>query len=215
MHIKVVFTRSPAAVLCFMTISSVILSCGPKMSQTESPRKEASDAQMSSRSGSAAEGHRRNTPLGAETEQAIVESHNRFRAKHCAPPLKWSKRIASTAQSWANKLKKRGCSLVHSGNPSLGENIFFGGPPGAIDLKTAVDAWYEEIENFNFKSPGFSTDTGHFTQVVWRDTVEIGCGAAVCPEGDILVCNYSPGGNVQGQYKDNVSRATTCAKKYK
>ena len=213
MQIEAESTRGTATILRLMAISSALLSCGSKVPQTESARQEETDAQMSSRTVSGSEDAHSNTPLGPETVQAIVESHNRFRAKHCAPPLKWSKRVASKAQSWADKLKKKGCSLVHSGNPSLGENIYFGGPPGTIDLKTAVDTWYEEVKKYNFKSPGFSADTGHFTQVVWRDSREIGCGAATCPEGDILVCNYSPGGNVQGQYKDNVLRATACAKK--
>ncbi len=213
MPIKTESTKDTASVLCLMAISSALLSCGPSAPKAESPRSEETDGQMSSPPAADAENPKRHTPLGAQTVQAIVESHNRYRAAHCAPPLKWSKRVASEAQSWADNLKKKGCSLVHSKNPLLGENIYFGGPPGAIDLKEAVDTWYDEGKLYNFKSWGFSADTGHFTQVVWRDSIEIGCGAATCPEGDLLVCNYSPAGNVQGQFKENVSEATACAKK--
>jgi hypothetical protein len=41
--------------------------------------------------------------------------------------------------------------------------------------------------------------TGHYTQVVWKTTTEIGCGMATGSANDYLVCQYSPGGNVIGQ----------------
>lgn len=28
-----------------------------------------------------------------------------------------------------------------------------------------VDMWYEEVKDYNFSRPGFSSKTGHFTQV--------------------------------------------------
>jgi hypothetical protein len=36
--------------------------------------------------------------------------------------------------------------------------------------------WYGEIAKYDFRRGGFSMDTGHFTQVVWRSTTTIGCG---------------------------------------
>jgi hypothetical protein len=48
-----------------------------------------------------------------------------------------------------------------------------------------------------------STGCGHYTQVVWRKTRELGCGYATCKRDGFLVefwaCNYSPAGNVRGQ----------------
>ena len=207
-------TRGAVNILWLLTISTALLSCGSSVPQTQSPNPEESDTQESSAAVSEVDySQKRGSPLTKETVRAIVESHNRYRAKHCAPPLKWSKRVAAEAQSWADKLKKKECALVHSKDPALGENIWFGGPPGAIPLENSVDTWYAEIEEYNFKSAKFSADTGHFTQLVWRDSTEIGCGAATCPEGDILVCNYSPGGNVIGQFKEKVRKPSACRKK--
>ena len=49
--------------------------------------------------------------------------------------------------------------------------------------------------------------TGHFTQVVWKSTTQLGCGLAVNRGNKIYgVCNYSPAGNVvnAGFFKANV-----------
>ncbi|KAG0318144.1 Golgi-associated plant pathoproteinsis- protein 1, partial [Podila horticola] len=41
---------------------------------------------------------------------------------------------------------------------------------GYKDYKTAITAWYNEEKQYNYNNPGFSGATGHFTQVVWKDT---------------------------------------------
>ena len=48
--------------------------------------------------------------------------------------------------------------------------------------------------------------TGHFTQVVWKNTQKLGIAKAKSPKSGkiIVVANYEPAGNWIGQYKDNV-----------
>jgi len=48
---------------------------------------------------------------------------------------------------------------------------------------------------------------GSYTQMIWKDTTEIGCGVTTCPAGSIenedtqfLVCFYSVAGNVETQH---------------
>ena len=68
------------------------------------------------------------------------------------------------------------------------------------------------MANYNYAKPGFSSDTGHFTQVVWKSSTQVGCGAAEGTktiEGNLykafyLVCQYTPSGKMQGQFPDNV-----------
>ena len=134
---------------------------------------------------------------------AVVAAHNRVRAKHCAPPLAWSSKLAASAQTWANTIRDRGCALGHSGNPRYGENLA-AGTSGMLDANAVVGMWYDESKHFNFRSGGFSMKTGHFTQVVWRGTREVGCGKSQCNGLDVWICQYSPPGNVEGQYRDNV-----------
>ena len=65
--------------------------------------------------------------------------------------------------------------------------------------------WYDEIKDYDFKKPGFSSATGHFTQVVWVDSVELGVGKATAPNGmQFVVARYYPPGNILGRFPDNV-----------
>src|SRR5207302_48623 len=131
--------------------------------------------------------------------QALLEAHNRVRARHCAPPLAWSAKLAASAQKWADNLGARGCGLQHSGGPH-GENLA-AGSEGFLDAAAVVGMWYDEGRHYR---GGFSMKTGHFSQVVWRSTKQLGCGRARCPGLEVWVCQYDPPGNVEGQYRENV-----------
>jgi uncharacterized protein YkwD len=133
---------------------------------------------------------------------AWVDAHNRYRAKHCAAALTWSAKLAEVAQRWANALRDRGCQFGHSGG-NYGENLA-AGTQGTLDPASVVKMWYDEIAQYRFPDGGFSTETGHFTQVVWRGTKQVGCGHSQCKGMDIYVCEYDPPGNWEGQYRDNV-----------
>ena len=141
---------------------------------------------------------------------AWIKAHNAARAKHCAQPLVWSSTIAKVAQAWADQLKAKGCVFGHSNNNKYGENLG-AGTIGALDPESTVAMWYDEIKLYKFPNGGFSMQTGHFTQLVWTDTTQVGCGHVQCNGNDIYVCNYNPPGNWEGQYKDHVL-AKSCAK---
>ena len=138
---------------------------------------------------------------------AILEAHTRARAEHCAPPLRWSEELAARAQSWADHLAASGCGLVHS-QSGLGENLA-AGSSGAFSPERIVGLWYEEAALYDFARGGFSMETGHFTQLVWLSSTQLGCGIATCGGLDVWVCNYDPPGNYEGQYRQNV-RPTSC-----
>ncbi|RUP51208.1 CAP domain-containing protein [Jimgerdemannia flammicorona] len=103
---------------------------------------------------------------------SILQAHNGYRAKHGSPPLVWDTAMADFAANWAD-----GCSVgnPHSGGKD-GENVAF----GYKDWTSAVAAWYDEGSEYDYNNPGFSMNTGHFTQVVWKATTKIGCGYATC-----------------------------------
>ena len=93
--------------------------------------------------------------------------------------------------------------LFHGAQIGLTVNLA-AGTSGTLDAAAVVGMWTDEESAYDFRRGGFSMDTGHFTQVVWRDTREVGCGTASCKGLDIFVCNYDPPGNVEGGYRENV-----------
>jgi hypothetical protein len=141
--------------------------------------------------------------------QEMLTLQNAKRSRHCAPPFTWSTKLAAAAQSWAN-----GCSLSHSNpgaRPNQGENLAWGS--GSFSTaSSSVDRWYGEANQYKFSAPGFSSATGHFTQMVWKGSRELGCAFAVCGGQNFWVCRYSPAGNITnpGQFARNVL-PETCA----
>lgn len=146
-------------------------------------------------------------PALSPEAQALLAAHNQVRARHCAAPLSWSPKLAQVAQQWADSLRSQGCKFGHSGG-AYGENLA-AGTSGSLDGKAVTDMWYDEIKQYAFDRGGFSMQTGHFTQVVWRETTQLGCAVTSCRGMDIWVCEYDPPGNVEGMYRQNV-RAPVC-----
>lgn len=70
----------------------------------------------------------------------------------------------------------------------------------------ATDYWYDEINVYDFSQGGFSSATGHFTQLVWKDSRKLGAGVAFNSDRTkhYVVARYTPSGNYRGQYQENV-----------
>lgn len=139
----------------------------------------------------------------------ILAAHNRYRARHCAPPLSWSGELVKESQRWAKNLAAHRCAFEHNPDPRYGENLAYFRPPGALGQEDVAEQWYREIDGYNFKKPGFSMEAGHFTQLVWVGTKRLGCASVECGGGELWVCNYDPPGNMQGDFDANV-RQTGC-----
>ena len=173
----------------------LIVSCGPKGTPAPVPdRDPASDPASAPDPVSDPAPDPAPDPVAAN---AILAEHNRYRAKHCAPDLVWDDKLEKMAQAWADR-----CEFEHS-RTKYGENLA-AGTHGALPAERVVEMWYEEIAGYDFKRGGFSMETGHFTQVVWKGTTRLGCAMAACPQWDLWVCNYDPPGNVERGYGSNV-----------
>lgn len=133
--------------------------------------------------------------------KGITERHNFWRAKLGIAPLTWSNELAQYAQKWADKLAAQGCDLVHSGG-KYGENIYWYSDK-VDNPKQAVDAWASEQKFYDHDRQvcrGSWDKCGHYTQLIWENTTQVGCAKATCENGaEIWVCSYNPPGNWQGQ----------------
>ncbi|MBV8845472.1 MAG: hypothetical protein JO307_21910 [Bryobacterales bacterium] len=127
----------------------------------------------------------------------MVAAHNAVRAKLSLPPLTWSDKLAAVARDWANTLVERN-QFVHRPKSMYGENLFeIDGAPATPDQ--VVKNWASEAANYDYPSNKCKGVCGHYTQIVWRDTKEIGCGVARKGRREVWVCNYHPPGNWVGQ----------------
>jgi hypothetical protein len=64
--------------------------------------------------------------------------------------------------------------------------------------------WYNEIKFYDF-ARDYQKGTGHFTQLVWKSTKEVGFGIARDLGGYFYaVANYYPAGNVITRFQKNV-----------
>jgi hypothetical protein len=86
---------------------------------------------------------------------------------------------------------------------SYGENL----AQGYATPTLAIDSWADEESDYNYEKRKFSIEVGHFTQLVWKNTTSVGCGAADCDSaGWLLICEYWPPGNVIGEFGRNVGK---------
>ena len=136
----------------------------------------------------------------------LLEAHNEERAEFGAPKLQWSQRLAKDAQVWARTLASEG-RMRHASieeRAGAGENLWMGSA-GRYSATFMIRAFAEEKRYFrpgefpDISRTGNWRDVGHYTQVVWRETREVGCAVARNDRDDFLVCRYWPAGNIYGR----------------
>lgn len=157
------------------------------------PVTEAWDGRVASRSDTA-------------LQATMIASHNTARADFGAPSLRWSPALVESARAYAEQLA-RTSDFRHDDQNGVeereGENLF-SGTRGAFSYGEMADGWIEERKHFRagafpeISRSGDWTDVGHYTQVVWPTTREVGCAVASSAREDFLVCRYLPAGNVIG-----------------
>ena len=148
----------------------------------------------------------------------LVKKHNALRKKHKSTALTKLADIAKLAQTTVNGCVKKG-TLIHSGNSYknqwLGQNLYVSG--GVPTPDGVLKSWYtNEQVNYDYnKGESKNGGTiGHFTQVVWKNSKQIGCAYGTgtwsgYKNSYFICCNYFPGGNVKGAYTKNVAKPSS------
>jgi pathogenesis-related protein 1 len=141
------------------------------------------------------------TLIPADDESALARdmlaAHNAFRAKVNVKPLVWSGALARRAQEWANTLIE-GNQLYHPRKSSYGQNLYeiHGGRTAPAKV---VETWASEAKDYDYEKNRCAGQCGHYTQVVWSGTREIGCAVARKSSREVWVCDYNPPGNYIGR----------------
>ena len=110
------------------------------------------------------------------------------------------------------------CIFAHSGLAGVGENLFVGTTIATSwTLENGINDWAYEARFVSYPQgatavgciDGSSGATcrakiGHYTQMVWESTTQVGCAIQSCPNGvtnfssnasQLIVCHYSRQGN--------------------
>lgn len=170
--------------------------------------------------------------LSKDAKQAILDKHNALRRKVAKGEetfnnqpkaadmreMVWNDELEAVAQRWSDQ-----CTFGHDKDRKkldgtyVGQNAFISMNSRKADEDEAnkgavnsVQAWYDEVSKPGFDpvniDPFKSTaGTGHYTQVVWGASEELGCGMVYYKEEEekwyksLIVCNYATGGNFLGR----------------
>ena len=127
-------------------------------------------------------------------------------------PLTWNVGAARAAQAWTNQ-----CTFGHPVDPNtgttynfnFGQNLAVQSPP--TTGTDGVQNWETEASHYTYATPygtcvNDSSNCGHYTQMVWRQSTAVGCGVTQCASVSgigggpyaVEACNFSPGGNYTG-----------------
>uniref|UniRef100_A0A0E0C257 SCP domain-containing protein n=1 Tax=Oryza meridionalis TaxID=40149 RepID=A0A0E0C257_9ORYZ len=133
--------------------------------------------------------------------QDYLSPQNAARSAVGVGPISWSTKLQGFAEDYARQ-RKGDCRLQHSGGP-YGENIFWGSAGADWTAADAVRSWVDEKKYYNYASNSCAAGKvcGHYTQVVWRDSTNVGCARMRCDanRGVFIICNYEPRGNIVGR----------------
>lgn len=177
------------------------------------------------------------TPVASPTSYSgsyadkVVATHNELRSHHNAPAVTWDQGLADIASAHASK-----CVYEHYVDDSKwGQNIATGKSADYIE-DTIFSQWYSKEEqdyaagDFFQREPTTSYEIwGHFTQVVWKKTTNVGCATMDCTgqqlrdsAGNVManvppyftVCNYDSPGNFKGEFGANVDGKNATVSSY-
>ncbi|KAF6209045.1 hypothetical protein GE061_014788 [Apolygus lucorum] len=159
--------------------------------------------------------------INKQQRNTIVELHNQLRNKVASgkvlsqspaqnmKELVWDNEMAQHAQTWAD-----GCVFEHDPNRKDSRGQYFGQNLAMTmtsaqnnvnnpNIEYMINAWFNEVYKYGYTG-GFNHATGHYSQMIWASSNKVGCGLTSYSSSKmyntLLVCNYSPAGNVLGEH---------------
>lgn len=142
--------------------------------------------------------------------ERVTKIHNLNRSRHGSYALRLNDELTTMAQQWADALTQERELSHHTfklRGVRIGQNIAMKWTPNSAiyEPEELCDQWYREHKDFDFGVEPTELRAGHFTQMIWKNSTEIGVGRAQAKDGRaIVVVNYFPPGNVIGEFNMNV-----------
>ena len=142
---------------------------------------------------------------GRQFVEAIIAAHNGLRESLGLSDLTWDPALAADAGVYAAQIAQSR-RFEHSADlqkVTQGENLWMG-TKSAYSYSEMLGSWSDEGADFvqgsfpKVSKTGSWHDVGHYTQMIWGGTRQVGCAVASNADDDFLVCRYFPAGNVYG-----------------
>lgn len=149
------------------------------------------------------------------TQADVLRVHNEKRVHYYLDAnLTYNMDLEKVAQVYADVLAKSGKFEHDISNNRLngyGENLYAHSDHRALTVADAMPHWYDEEKPlYNYADGSCSEDyyengkkisCGHYTQVIWQDTREVGCATSKYLTGEmnggyVYVCKYKDAGNI-------------------
>ncbi|ESR35960.1 SCP domain-containing protein [Citrus sinensis] len=135
--------------------------------------------------------------------QDYLKAHNEARASVGVGPMSWDYKLADYSHKHAQKLKGN-CNSKKTQVSKYSETIAWssqGELTAAEYVKICMDG--KPLYDHNSNTCAINgTKCAVYTQVVWRNSVRLGCAKERCNKNgthNFVICNYDPPGNVFGQ----------------
>jgi len=152
-------------------------------------------------------------------QRNILRVHNERRSNDFSDSdLSYSVELEKVAQAYANVLAKSGKQEHDPDNAKngYGENLFANSNNPKVRIEEAMIHWYDnEKKIYNYDTAECNTTNtshntnndaaltcGHYTQVAWQETKEVGCASAAYTNptskyfgGSVFICRYQEAGN--------------------
>jgi hypothetical protein len=142
-----------------------------------------------------------------EFKEEALKMHNEYRGRHDAVAFTWSDALAKKATSIAKKLIDATRTNFKRELEKQGENIAILPYSTKNIAKQAVEKWYAEITKFSFTRPSVKPETRDFTQIIWKNSKEMGMGFVHTTDKKktLVVALYSPAGNDKDKLQENLN----------
>ena len=133
--------------------------------------------------------------------------HNKYRRNHnLNKDLIITEDLCEKAKKKISKLIEKDDDelLDNKDEEELGENLYIN-YQGSFDVEKICESWYNEKNKYDFSKNKYQKGTGHFTQMIWKETKKVGFGWDKSKDNKIyFLAYYYPAGNEIGKFKENV-----------
>ena len=115
-----------------------------------------------------------------------LKAHNAYRTQHGVVSLIEDALVDASAQSYADQLAATNVYEHSKNRDNTGENLYGNFTASSLTLNMChdiaiqcVNTWYDQIRFYNFNAPGYTIQTGYFSQLVWKSSTKVGMGLGV------------------------------------